>query len=158
VGPDGQPLMTAVKTVDAFGHVQLGGVSVWLAQKVKDDLGLKCRFEKPDTMQRSSIIMASRVDQEEAYRVGREAMRLATAGQTDCMVALRRDPGPVYHCSTVPVPLSEVANREKKIPDEMIGADGHSLTQAFIDYALPLVGGELTPYARLARRPVPKKL
>jgi 6-phosphofructokinase len=158
VGPDGQPLMTAIKTVDAFGHIQLGGVSVWLAQKVKDELGLKCRFEKPDTMQRSSILMASTVDQEEAYRVGREAVRLATAGQTDCMVALRRDPGPSYHCSTAAVPLSDVANREKKIPDEMIGADGHSLTQAFVDYALPLIGGELTPYARLARGKVAKRL
>ena len=157
-GPDGKPLMTAVQSTDAFGHVQLGGVSVWLAQKVKDELGLKCRFEKPDTMQRSSILMASSVDQEEAYRVGRDAVRFAMQGYTDCMVALQRDPGPKYHCSTIRVPLSEIANREKLIPDEMIGADGHSITSAFVDYALPLVGGKLMPYARLARHAVPKKL
>jgi len=155
--PSGQPLMTAVKTVDAFGHIQLGGISVWLAQKIKDELGLKCRFEKPDTMQRSSILMASPVDQEEAYRVGREAVRFAVSGVSDCMVGLRRRPGPEYHSDTVQVPLSDVANREKRVPDEMIGADGHSITQAFIDYALPLIGGEMTPYARIARHFVVKK-
>lgn len=156
--PDGEPLMSAVKATDAFGHVQLGGVSVWLSQKVKDDLGLKCRFEKPDTMQRSSILMASPVDREEAYRVGRDAVRYAAEGHTDCMVALKRDSGPEYHCSTVLVPLGEIADREKKLPDEMIGADGHSITAEFVDYALPLIGGELTPYARLSRRAVLKKL
>ena len=156
--PDGQPLMTAAKTVDSFGHIQLGGVSVWLAQQVQDELGLKCRFEKPDTMQRSSIIMASLVDQEEAYRVGCDAVRFAVEGQSDCMVALKRDPGPEYHCSTSPVPLAEVANREKLLPDEMIGADGRSITQAFVDYALPLIGGELMPYGKLKGYPVPKML
>ena len=156
--PDGEPLMTAVEATDAFGHVQLGGISVWLSQKVKDDLGLKCRFEKPDTMQRSSILMASLVDREEAYRVGRDAVRFAAEGHTDCMVALKRDSGPEYHCSTVHVPLAKIANREKKLPDEMIGADGHSITSAFVEYALPLIGGELTPWTRLSRRPVPKKL
>ncbi len=44
--PQGNPLMTAVQAKDAFGHVQLGGISVWLAQQVTDNLGLKCRFEK----------------------------------------------------------------------------------------------------------------
>lgn len=157
VGLDGKPLMTAVKSTDAFGHVQLGGISVWLAQQVKDELGLKCRFEKPDTMQRSSILMASRIDQEEAYRVGRDAVRFAVEGHTDCMVALQRELGPEYHCATIRVPLSEIANREKLLPDEMIGADGHSITSAFADYALPLIGGSLPPYARLARHAVPQK-
>lgn len=157
-GEDGKPLMTAVQTTDAFGHTQLGGVSVWLAQRVKDALGLKCRFEKPDTMQRSSILMASPVDQEEAYQVGRDAVRFATQGFSDCMVALRRDPGPEYHCSTMRVPLSEIANKEKVIPDEMLGVDGHSMTSAFVDYALPLVGGRLKPYARLARHAVPRRV
>jgi 6-phosphofructokinase len=156
--PDGEPLMTAVNATDAFGHVQLGGISVWLSQRVKDDLGLKCRFEKPDTMQRSSILMASPVDREEAYRVGQDAVRFAAEGHTDCMVALKRDSGPEYHCSTVPVPLAKVANREKKLPDEMIGADGHSITSAFVEYALPLISGELIPCARLSGRAVPKKL
>lgn len=155
--PSGQPLMTAVKTVDAFGHIQLGGISVWLSQKIKDELGLKCRFEKPDTMQRSSMLMASAVDQEEAYRVGQEAVRLAVSGISDCMVGLRRASGPTYHCDTMPVPLSDVANREKRLPDEMIGADGHSITQAFVEYALPLIGGEMMPYARLAKHFVARK-
>ena len=127
--PDGNPLMTAVQAKDAFGHVQLGGISVWLAQQVKDQLGLKCRFEKPDTMQRSSMLMASPVDQEEAYRVGRDAVRFAAEGQTDCMVALKREPGPAYHCST-----SGRSTRRDREPGEE-DSRHHDRSGRTLDYA-----------------------
>ena len=40
------------------------------------------------------------------------------------------------------VPLSEVANREKKIPLSWIGRDGHSLEEAALAYLRPLIQGE----------------
>jgi len=40
------------------------------------------------------------------------------------------------------VPLSEVANREKKIPLSWIGKDGHSLEEEALDYLRPLILGE----------------
>jgi hypothetical protein len=40
------------------------------------------------------------------------------------------------------LPLSEVANYEKKVPMEWINADHNFVTQDFIDYVLPLIQGE----------------
>ena len=50
-----------------------------------------------------------------------------------------------YKCNYVLVDLTEVANTEKKIPREWINEDGTGLTQAFIDYALPLIQGDSRP-------------
>ena len=55
------------------------------------------------------------------------------------------------------VPLEGCANTEKKIPDSWITEDGANVTQDFIDYALPLIQGQvefatengLPRYARL---------
>ena len=69
-------------------------------------------------------------------------MEAAVAGKTDCMVAFKcsRDGG--YQCVTELLPLSEVANYEKKVPLEWINAEHNGVTQGFIDYALPLIQGE----------------
>ena len=47
-----------------------------------------------------------------------------------------------YHCKMVLLPLSSVANYEKKVPLEWINEDGNGLKQEFIDYVLPLIQGE----------------
>ena len=67
-----------------------------------------------------------------------------------------------YGCRTKLVPLSDVANLEKKVPLEWITPDGCYVTQEFIDYALPLIHGEpkrimehsMPRYARLKKIPV----
>ena len=38
--------------------------------------------------------------------------------------------------------LSDVANTEKKFPKEWINAEGNGVTDAFVDYCLPLIQGE----------------
>ena len=40
------------------------------------------------------------------------------------------------------LPLSEVANTEKKVPLEWINEEGNGVKQGFIDYCLPLIQGE----------------
>jgi 6-phosphofructokinase 1 len=49
------------------------------------------------------------------------------------------------------VDLEAVANAEKLVPPEFINEEGNDVTQAFLDYARPLIGGPLPPYARLER-------
>ena len=61
------------------------------------------------------------------------------------MVAFERAAGPEYKCKVKLVELSEVANKEKKIPLEWIDENGTGLKQEFIDYALPLIQGESSP-------------
>ena len=38
--------------------------------------------------------------------------------------------------------VSDVANLEKKVPDNFIAENGFDVTQEFIDYCLPLIMGE----------------
>jgi 6-phosphofructokinase 1 len=62
--------------------------------------------------------------------------------------------------------LDAVANGEKKVPREWINERGNMLTQAYIDYAKPLIQGEvmvpikdgLPLYARLKGFLAEKKL
>lgn len=153
---NGLPLGEALvrSEVDAFGHRMKGGCSDGAEMLIREELGLKVRIDKPNYLQRSMMIAASSVDLDEAYRVGRAAVQAVVSGQSDVMVTLVRQPGPVYYCDTGLAPLAEIANKERRLPDEYIAPSGHDVTSAFVEWARPLIGDPLPPYARLARIPV----
>ena len=145
----GSPMRT-----DAFGHKLVtltSGVAHYLAGRVREELGLQARHIKPDTIQRSFSACASKTDREEAYRCGAAAVAHAVAGDVGSMVTLIREPGPEYRCSTGLAPLEEVANAQRTLPDDFIGPEGDFVTDAFREYALPLVGDPLPEYVRLDR-------
>ena len=145
---------------DGFGHAQLGGLAVKLAEALKVRTGAKVRGIELSLLQRCGAHLASLTDVEEAETAGRVAVESAAAGETDKMVAFQceRKDGH-YTCKTTLLPLSEVANYEKKVPLEWITADGNHVTEDFIRYALPLIQGEpklplehsLPRYARLKK-------
>ncbi|HYF98099.1 MAG TPA: 6-phosphofructokinase, partial [Coxiellaceae bacterium] len=56
---------------DAFGHSQLGGVAPVLASLIKDNLGYKYHWAVADYLQRAARHIASRVDAEQAYALGK---------------------------------------------------------------------------------------
>ena len=58
------------------------------------------------------------------------------------MAGFKRCDGEPYKCDVVCFDVNLIANLEKKIPKEMIGKDGMSVTEEFINYALPLIDGE----------------
>jgi 6-phosphofructokinase 1 len=147
---------TGTTEVDAFGHRMKGGAADYLARVISDQLGLKVRIDKPNYLQRSFCSCMSDVDADEAYRVGSAAVQLAVSGQSGLMVALERQPGPTYACTTGTAPLDSVANAEKLLPDEYIDEQGCDVTSAFLDYARPLIGEPLSSLGRLARYPVPR--
>jgi len=144
--------------LDAFGHARKGGVVETLEEVVKAELGVRVRHDKPGYLQRSCASLASSVDRAEAYLVGQTAVRGALAGVSDRMVTLERQPGPAYAVTTGLAPLAEVANAEHTLPREYINEAGNGVTEAFLEYARPLIGEPLSPYARLAKHPVPKRL
>src|SRR5690606_21402583 len=74
----------------AFGHAQLGGVAASLAALIKDKLKLKHHYAIADYLQRSARHIASRVDVEQAYAVGRAAVELALAGENAVMPTIVR--------------------------------------------------------------------
>jgi 6-phosphofructokinase 1 len=143
---------------DKFGHKQLGGVGEMLCGMIAEGLKIKARADKPGTIQRVSALLASRVDADEAYATGAQAVRHAVEGKSGYMVTLERAPGHEYGCRTGIVSLSEVANKEKKIPRDFINAEGNGVTPAFLDYVTPLIGDPLPEYARLEKHFVKKLL
>ncbi len=151
---------------DAFGHAQLGGVAPCLVDIIKAKLGYKCHWALADYLQRAARHIASKTDVEQAYAVGASAVDAALAGHNAKMVAIERVSSSPYRWKTKLVPLSRVANIEKKMPKRYIAKDGFGITQAARQYLAPLISGEdypaykqgLPQYASLKRVLLPKKL
>lgn len=102
-----------------------------------------------------SSLCVSPVDREEAVEVGRAAVRLVAQGLTDRMVTIIRDADEPYRYHIDSVALSEVANRQRLLPDEFLTPDGTDTTEAFHRYALPLLGPAALPlYTRLQAPPL----
>nr|MDO8099048.1 6-phosphofructokinase [Candidatus Njordarchaeota archaeon] len=156
----GSPLVESKRAIDtdAFGHKQLGGVADYLCQYVASKLNIKARFDKPGTIQRVSMVLASKVDLKEAYTVGRVAVKQATMGETDRMVTLVRAPGKAYRCTTGLVALEKVASATKAMPRNFINKEGNGMTEEYRRYAMPLIGDPLPEYVKLKKVLVPKKL
>ena len=139
---DGRFLAQAEGSVDAFGHSQLGGAAPMLAGMVKDKLKLKVHWAVPDYLQRSARHLAAQVDLDQAMAVGKAAVELALAGNNGVMPAIIRTSDAPYRWHIDPVPLAQVANREKKMPDAFIRKDGYGITAACRKYLSPLIQGQ----------------
>jgi 6-phosphofructokinase 1 len=62
--------------------------------------------------------------------------------QASGSVAIKRvGDGGEYKSELFRTDLCNVAEKTKSMPDEYINEQGNGVTQAFIDYALPLAGG-----------------
>ena len=132
---------------DSFGHVMFSASQMTVAQVVVNHLnkvGLAAkgaaRANVPGTDQRHAMALASTVDLEEAYRSGQMASLLAARGESGNMATILRNEGPIYSVRYDKVPLAEVANSERTFPAEWITDNGCDVTDAFVDYARPLVG------------------
>lgn len=137
--------------VDSFGHSYYRGVGAgWtLSQLITRRLDLRARVDQPGTLQRVSQAHQSEVDLIEAEECGRAAVRGALAGATDQMVILERAEGTTYRCTIGMADLEQIANVERRLPADFLNPAGNFVTQAFLDYALPLIGGALPQYVEL---------
>jgi 6-phosphofructokinase 1 len=153
-------------TKDAFGHAQLGGVGPVVAQMTQQAFGYKFHWAVADYLQRSARHIASKVDVDQAYAVGKAAVELALKGRNAVMPVIVRKSSKPYRWSIGEAPLSAIANQEKKLPRDFISADGFGITAACRRYLLPLIGGEgyppyrngLPAYVTLKGSSVPKRL
>jgi len=132
-------------TKDAFGHTQLGGVGPVVANLVREAHGYKYHWAVADYLQRAARHVASKVDAEQAYAVGKAAVEYALKGMNAVMPAIKRRSSSPYRWQIVPVALAEVANVEKKVPREYVTEDGFGITAACRRYLAPLIAGEDYP-------------
>ncbi len=77
-------------TKDAFGHAQLGGVGPVVAQMTQEAFGYKFHWAVADYLQRSARHVASKVDVEQAYAVGKAAVEFALKGKNAVMPIIVR--------------------------------------------------------------------
>jgi 6-phosphofructokinase len=153
-------------TRDAFGHAQLGGVAPVLADLIRQRHGYKHHWAVADYLQRAARHIASKVDVEQAYAVGKAAVELGVKGVNAVMPTIVRKRAKPYRWTIGHVPLAEVANRERKVPRDYITADGFGITPACRRYLEPLIAGEAYPlyrnglpdYVRIRGTPVRRKL
>lgn len=126
---------------DSFNHVQLGGVGNYLGALLKVRLNAKTRPIEFSLMQRCAAHIASKTDVDEAYGAGKEAVISAIEGKTDIMIGIKRLNKEGYSTKFIDIPLVDVANYEKKMPDAYICGDNY-VSPAFLDYVLPLIEGQ----------------
>ncbi len=123
--------------------VYYGDVSAYLAELVIKKLCIKARSEKPGLCGRTSMLLQSKVDREEAVLVGREAVKAAVAGHTGVMVGIRRKDGEEYGIETPLIPIEEVMLNERVMPEDYINERGNDITESFARWCKPLIDGDL---------------
>jgi 6-phosphofructokinase len=164
--PDGK-FLAEQGTRDAFGHAQLGGAAPVVANMIKDALGHKFHWAVADYLQRAARHIASKSDVDQAYELGKAAVKLALKGKNSVMPTVVRKSSKPYKWTIGEAPLSKVANVEKMMPKSFITRDGFGITEKCREYLSPLIKGEDYPpygkdgmpkYVMLKNVPVKRKL
>ena len=160
---------------DSFGHAQFSASEKTVEQVLtnylngidqKDSQGRAksrlivrgiARSERPGTRQRREVAYASEIDKEEAYQTGAYAAKIALAGKNGFMSTIVRNPDLPYKVNYDKILLDTVANSEREFPQEWITPDRVDVSDEFINWALPLIGGPLPKFAKFRKIYVPKK-
>jgi 6-phosphofructokinase len=144
---EGFPVGDLGELRDSFGHTQFSSSKMTVERAVVNylnDVGLAARGAARGnvlgTDQRHSMIYASTVDLEEAYRVGQKAAQIAAEEGSGFMATILRQPGLLYQVRYDKVPLELVANSERSFPEDWIAPSRLDVTDGFVRYAQPLIG------------------
>ena len=141
---DGSPVADS-GMVDGFGHKIPGGTAQALSNILLQE-GIKSRSEKPGLTGRASKSTVADCDRVEAIKVGELAVKAAVEGKSGYMVSYKRVSAEPYQIDYELVELEKVANVENLLPDNFISEAGNDVTDAFVEYCKPLIGGELADY------------
>jgi len=129
---------------DAHGNIQLSGTGAladFLSGQVKSELKIgRVRADTFGYLQRSYAGLQSTVDVQEARWCGRHAVQFAMEEDNGSVAIKRTGNGKDYAVELFRTELKNVAEHTKPMPDEFINEEGNGVTEAFIEYAMPLVG------------------
>ena len=129
--------------VDTFGHKMLTGSGKYLENLVKEKIGVKVRSVELNVSQRCSSAMLSGTDQKEAIASGAYGVKCAIEGATGKMIGFSRLPGEDYRIDYTMEDVDQICNQEKTVPLEWITENGSDIGEGFIEYARPLIQGEV---------------
>ena len=134
---DGRPV-SDTSGADRFANVEFGAMgggsaAFTLHRLISGEFGYRGEFQIPESMAMAADDRVVERDRAEAYEAGRQAVRLAIAGESGVMVTLGTSPGELGTA-----PLEQVAINAKPMPPEMVRAG--DVTDAYLDYGRALVG------------------
>ncbi|MBQ6180940.1 MAG: 6-phosphofructokinase [Ruminococcus sp.] len=129
--------------VDNFGHKYLSGIGKYLEDIVRSEIGCKVRSIELNVMQRCSSHLGSKTDIDEAEEIGAAGVRCALKGNTGKIVVFKRISDAPYTVKIETANASDIANKEKFLPDEYINSAGNNIRDFALDYFMPLIQGDL---------------
>ena len=139
---NGHYISATTATADTFGHLQLSGTGKCLEYLVKENIDVKVRSIELNVLQRCASHISSKTDIEESFLLGKKAVESSLAGNTGCMISVRRTSNSPYAIETFPADISKIANQAKSIPLDWIMPAGNDITDELIEYMYPLIQGE----------------
>src|SRR5258706_1517405 len=139
----GEEIAADKSRLDAFGHPVLAGAAEHLGDLVQAKLNVKTRTVKLGYAQRAAAHFASATDSAEATACGEAAVRAAIEGKSGMMVKIVRLQTSPYKWTTGLQPLQDIANVEHLIPRDWFTEDGFLPNEKFVEYARPLIEGEV---------------
>ncbi len=142
---DGSPIVPPI--LQRGRDTYFGDVGAYLAELVIKRLGIKARSEKPGILGRSDVLNQSSVDREEAILAGSAACKAALEGKTGVMIGFERVSESPYSIRVIEIPIDEVMMHERPMPKEFLSEDGLGVTEKFVEWCRPLIGGELLEFA-----------
>jgi len=151
---DGSPVSSAT-TKDKFNNTEFGAmggssVALRLHQMISGEFGYRGEFQITESLIMCDFVRSSKVDLEEAYQCGVEAVKLAEKGESGVMVSIIRVSDNPYTIKFGKVPLEEVAVSAKPMAPEFFNAEGNHVSKKFIDYIKPLAG-DLPEFVQLEK-------
>ncbi|HMA60855.1 MAG TPA: 6-phosphofructokinase [Halanaerobiales bacterium] len=129
---------------DQFGHKQMGGAARSLVPYIKEYVYERVKVIEFNVLQRAANHVASKVDAEEAYACGSQAVEFAVKeNATGKAVVIKRVSNDPYKSKIELADVDKIANQEKKFPREWINKEGNHVTEEALEYLRPLAQGEM---------------
>ena len=152
--PDGSTLLDkSHMKMDAFGHLaDQSGNALYLAELFQKHFDAKIRGINLNSLQRCAMHSSSKTDLTEAFELGKAGVDALLAHKTGCMIGLQRLSDVPYQAEIRCIPISEIANRVKSVPADMISDDGLWVTEKALAYLRPLVSNEKLTFDADTRR------
>lgn len=128
---------------DAFGHILHSGTGKVLETMVYQEFKCKVRSIELNVLQRCAMHIASQVDLDESFEIGRYAVKTSMSGKTGVMMVFNRVNNNPYTIECDYKDVYDIANKEQRIPVEWINKEHNDITKDLYDYLYPLIQGEV---------------
>lgn len=129
-------------------YSNMGGITPYLTGLLSKHFSCKIRGLDLGLMQRCSAHNASKIDIEEATRLGCLAVKAALMGISEKMVSLKRISNKPYLTKETYIDIEDVSKTDSTLPTKYINKDENYIEESFLDYIEPLVG-KLPKYSKL---------